>query len=169
MVKKSSVSIYPVKKNQVPNNFRQILPKNDSKNEESTAENPLTFTQKMDDIANILNINSKKFGNIVKSHLPQVSSNKFGNEIGNNVKSQLPPQVSITKSKINFAKMKPNQRNNSAENQECYFCTMCYENSTFKSANPGNVRKHIGKKHATLKNRTIIFNFTKKKLIIISK
>ena len=172
--KKSSViSIYPVKKNQVPNNdtskmtnnttksdnlsvqmpktFSKIS-KNVSKNEEPSTAEPLSFSQKINDIQDMLK-NSNKFGNVVESQLPKIISNKFGN-----MKSHLPSTVSITKSKINFSrfnketefsKMKPNQNkntNSATENRECYFCTMCYENSTYKSTNPGNVRKHIGKK-----------------------
>ena len=162
--KNNLVSILPAKKiqAQMPKTFSKISEKNDSKNEElsTDTEQPLTFSQKINDIKSMLKI-SNKFGNVVKSQLPQVNPtatpmadyllNRKSNSFGNVVKSQLPSTISMTKSKTNIAaKMKPNQnKNNSVENRECYFCTMCYENSTFKSTNPGNVRKHIGKEKLT--------------------
>ena len=162
--KNNWVSILPAKKiqAQMPKTFSKISEKNDSKNEElsTDTEQPLTFSQKINDIKSMLKI-SNKFGDVVKNQLPKVNPtatpmadyllNRKSNSFGNVVKSQLPSTISMTKSKTNFAaKMKPNQnKNNSVENRECYFCTMCYENSTFKSTNPGNVRKHIGKEKLT--------------------
>ena len=157
--KNNWVSTLPAKKiqAQMPKTFSKISEKNDSKNEElsTDTEQPLTFSQKINDIQNMLKI-SNKFGDVVKNQLPKVNPtpmadfllNRKSNSFGNVVKSQLPSTISMTKSKTNFAaKMKPKQnKNNSVENRECYFCTMCYENSTFKSTNPGNVRKHIGKR-----------------------